>query len=337
MRAVRFSDYDRGPQVEEVAEPEIVGLWDVIVRIGGAGLCRTDLHIIAGQMGAPLPITLGHENAGWVTAVGPGVEHLAVGDAVIAHPRITCGFCIPCRLGNDMGCTNSKFPGVSADGGMAELLKTSARALVKLPDGLEPADVAAQADAGLTAYHAVKKALPHLMPGSTVVVIGAGGVGHIGIQCLKAMSAARVIVVDPRESSLGLARQLGADETVRSDGSQVERVKELTDGLGAPVVIDFVGEGGAERDAQAILGPGGIHYVVGYGGTLEVPTVNFVASEKGALGCQVGTYVDLVELMQLSVDGRVALHNRRYPLDAVADAIADMQAGRLEGRAVLVP
>ena len=124
---------------------------------------------------------------------------------------------------------------------------------------------------------------------------------------------------------------------VRADGGHVGRVRDLTGGAGAPVVLDFVGEGGAERDAGAMLGPGGIHYVVGYGGTLEMPTVNFIASEKKVIGCQVGTYLDLVELMRLSADGLVSLHNRCYPLDAVEVAVADMRAGRIQGRGVLVP
>lgn len=237
-----------------------------------------------------------------------------------------------------MGCASSQFSGGSADGGMAELLKTTARSVIRLPAGLEPADVAAHADAGLTAYHAVKKALPRLSPGTTAVVLGAGGLGHIGIQCLLAMSAARVIAVDPSEPALQLAREVGAHEAVLADGTQAKTVGELTGGAGAEVMLDFVGEGGAERDAQAMLGRRGVHFVVGYGGALEeLPTVGFVATEKSIVGCQVGTYIDLVELMSLAASGLVTVHNRMYPLDAVGDAIADLRAGRLRGRGILVP
>jgi NAD+-dependent secondary alcohol dehydrogenase Adh1 len=252
------------------------------------------------------------------------------------HPLMTCGFCLPCRRGDDMGCTNSSFSGVMVDGGMAELLKTSARAVVKLPDGLEPEAVAAHADAGLTAYHAVKKAVPHLLPGTSVVVLGAGGVGHIAIQCLRVMCAAQIVVVDQRASSLELAKELGADEVVRADGKHVEQVREVTNG-GARVVLDFVGEGGAQQDAFGMLGHHGIHYVIGYGGVLEVPTVGVMVAEKSVAGSQVGTYLDLVELMDMAAAGQVTLHNKSYPLDAVADAIADMRAGSLAGRGVLVP
>src|SRR5438552_4533006 len=156
MKAVRLLEYNQLPKVAEVAEPKIIGPFDVIVRIGGAGLCRTDLHIIEGQWadksGVGLPYTLGHENAGWVAAVGSAVTNVAVGDAVILHPLVTCGLCRACRDGDDVHCTNSSFPGIDSDGGYAEYLKTTARSAIKLDASLQPAGVAALADAGLTAY-----------------------------------------------------------------------------------------------------------------------------------------------------------------------------------------
>src|SRR5437016_2613140 len=170
MKAVRVHEYHQLPKVEEVDEPKITGPLDVIVRIGGAGLCRTDLHIIEGQWaeksGVKLPYTLGHENAGWVHAIGSAVSNVDVGDTVILHPLMTCGLCRACRAGDDMHCSNSSFPGISVDGGMANFLKTNARAVVKLDPSLAPQDIAALADAGLTAYHAVKKAVAILYPGT---------------------------------------------------------------------------------------------------------------------------------------------------------------------------
>src|ERR1700737_1494936 len=225
MKAVRLHHYQEHPVVEEVAEPKITGPFDVIVRIGGAGLCRTDLHIIEGQWkeksGVTLPYTLGHENAGWVQEIGSAVSNVAVGDTVIVHPLITCGFCRACRAGDDMHCTNSAFPGISVDGGMANLLKTSARAVVKLDANLHPKDIAALAAAGLTAYHAVKKAAPTLYPGTKVVVIGAGGLGHIGIQCLKALTPGELIVLDRSPEALALTKSWGADHLVLADGKHV--------------------------------------------------------------------------------------------------------------------
>src|SRR6266480_1482614 len=297
MKAVRLHRYEELPQVEEVTEPKVTGPHDVIVRIGGAGLCRTDLHIVEGQWreksGVTLPYTLGHENAGWVEAVGPAVDHVAVGDAVIVHPLVTCGLCQPCRAGNDMHCVESSFPGISTDGGFAELLKTNARAVVRLGEGLAPADVAALADAGLTAYHAAKKAIPLLYPGTRAVVIGAGGLGHIG-------------------------------------------VKDLTGGSGAEVILDFVGEGGAIESGIAMLRRAGSYFVIGYGGTVAVPAIDIISTEINFVGNLVGTYNDLVELMVLAARGRVNLHTATYPLDAFGDALADLDQGRLRGRGILI-
>src|SRR6266480_7140708 len=200
MKSARLHAYHEALALDQIDEPRAVGPLDVVVRIGAAGLCRTDLHIQEGQWaeksGVKLPYTLGHENAGWVHAIGSAVSNVAVGDTVIVHPLITCGLCRACRAGNDMHCSNSAFPGISVDGGMANFLKTSARAVVKLEPSLHPKDIAALADAGLTAYHAVKKASAQLYPGTKVVVIGAGGLGHIGVQCLKALTPAEIIVVD---------------------------------------------------------------------------------------------------------------------------------------------
>jgi NAD+-dependent secondary alcohol dehydrogenase Adh1 len=341
MRAARLHEYGKRPEIEEVAEPQITGPLDVIIRIGGAGLCRTDLHIVEGQWkeksGVALPYTLGHENAGWVHEVGAAVGNVAPGDAVVVHPLITCGLCRACRAGDDMHCASSLFPGISADGGFAEFLKTNARAVIKLDAGLEPADVAAHTDAGLTAYHAVKKAAKLLHPGTTAVVIGAGGLGHIGIQSLKVLTPAHVIVVDRSEEALELGRQVGADDAVLADGRQVEQLRERTDGLGAEVVLDFVGEGGALEDAIGMLREAGTHYVIGYGGELRVPAIDVISAEINFVGNLVGTYNELAELMTLARQGRVTLHTRAYPLDAINDAMDDLDHGRLHGRGILVP
>ncbi|HEU4542799.1 MAG TPA: NAD(P)-dependent alcohol dehydrogenase [Jiangellaceae bacterium] len=341
MKAVRLHRYEERPVVEEVAEPEAKGPFDVVVRIGGAGLCRTDLHIIEGQWAAksnvPLPYTMGHENAGWVHAVGPAVEHLQPGDPVILHPLLTCGWCRACRAGDDMHCERQAFPGIDTDGGMAEYIRTSARAAVKLAPGVEPAAVAALADAGLTAYHAVKKAVPLLYPGTTCVVMGAGGLGHLGIQCLRAMTATRIVVLDRNEDALALTRDWGADETVLVDGSHLDSVSELTDGKGAEVVLDFVAEGGAEKEGWAMTKRAGSHYIIGYGGTLEIPAIDVISTERNVIGNLVGSYNDLVELMALAAAGKVEMLTQTYPLDAVTDAMDDLERGRLRGRGILVP
>ena len=247
MKAVRLFQFDQPPRVEEVPEPRITGPLDVIVRIAGAGVCRTDLHLVEGVfkegMADKMPFTLGHENAGWIEEVGSGVPNLVKGDPVILHPQPSCGLCRNCRIGNDMHCTGgSFFPGFDGtDGGYAEYLKTNVRAVIKLAPGTDPGSLAPFADAGITAYHAVKKLLPSIHPGTTVVVLGVGGLGHFGIQILKALSPARIVALDTRPERLDFARRLGADEAFHSalDGG-VSAVRTFTDGQGADIVMDYV-------------------------------------------------------------------------------------------------
>jgi NAD+-dependent secondary alcohol dehydrogenase Adh1 len=341
MKAARLHEYHDALKLDSVDEPKADGPLDVIVRIGAAGLCRTDLHIQEGQWAeksqVKLPYTPGHENAGWVHEIGSAVTNVRVGDTVIVHPYISCGLCLPCRKGDDMHCLNGSFPGIDRDGGFADLLKTSARSVVKLDKSLEPKDIAALADAGLTAIHAVKKAIPVLTAGTRAVVIGAGGLGHIGIQCLKAMTPAEIIVIDPSEKALALAGEMGADHTVRVDGSQADTVKEMTDGLGAEAIIDFVGEKGAIQDGIAMVRDGGFYYVIGYGENIDIPTIDVISREISFIGNLVGTYADLHELMVLTAQGKVTLHTSTYPLDAINDAMADLDGGRLQGRGILIP
>ena len=341
MKAVRLHGYHQQPVVEDVPEPNVKGPLDVVVKIGGAGVCRTDLHIIEGQwaqaMQPTLPYTIGHENAGWVHEIGSAVTNVQVGDTVILHPTPTCGLCHACRAGDDMHCAASSFPGLDSDGGMAEYLLTSARACVKLDPSTQPKDVAALADAGITAYHAVRKAIPLLYPGTACVLIGAGGLGHIGIQCLAALTATTIIVVDRSPDALKLAEQLGADHTVVADGNQVRAVQDLTGGAGANVVLDFVAEQGAEQDGFAMTARAGSYFVIGYGGQVQIPTLDIISTERNIVGNIVGTYNELAELMTLAQAGKVTLHTRTYPLEAAVEAVADLDAGRVRGRAILVP
>jgi NAD+-dependent secondary alcohol dehydrogenase Adh1 len=342
MKAARLHAYHEPLKVDEVDEPKITGPLDVIVKIGAAGLCRTDLHIQEGQWAekseVKLPYTPGHENAGWIHEIGAGVTNVEVGDTVIVHPFITCGLCRACRRGDDMHCENGSFPGINRDGGFAEYLLTSARSVVKLDPSLQPHEIAALADAGLTAIHAVKKAIPVLGAGTKCVVIGSGGLGHIGIQCLKAYTPTEIIVVDPNEKALELARELGADHTVKVEGaSHIQEVQELTDGNGAQAIIDFVGEKGAVEDGVAMIEDGGFYYVIGYGQNVDIPTIDVISREISFIGNLVGTYIDLQDLMTLTAQGKVTLHTSTYPLDAINDAMADLDNGRLQGRGILVP
>lgn len=352
MRAVQVVGYHQNLEMADVTKPTPTGPFDVVVKIGGAGVCRTDLHILEGQWAeksqVQLPYTIGHENAGWVDAVGSAVTNVAEGDKVIVHPLITCGLCRACRSGDDVHCEANTFPGIDTNGGYAEYLKTSARSVVRIDDSLEPSDVAALADAGLTAYHAAAKAARRLTPRDRVVVIGAGGLGHIGIQVLKALSPAELIVVDRNPDALKLAEAIGADHGVVADGtpvagssrersSAVEQVLELTGGHGAETVIDFVGEGGATREGIAMLRRAGDYHVVGYGENIDVPTIDVISTEINFIGNLVGSYNDLCDLMALAARGSVNLHTQKYALDDFQSAITDLDNGNVRGRAILVP
>ncbi|MGH7905831.1 MAG: NAD(P)-dependent alcohol dehydrogenase [Candidatus Binataceae bacterium] len=346
MKAAVLYDYDttlKKPdfvRYEDAPEPKIERPHDVIVRIGAAGVCRTDLHVVEGlwrdKVPVKLPYIMGHENAGWVHMIGASVESVKVGDAVICHPLMSNGNALAARRGNDMHAGGT-FPGLDANGGYAELLRSSERSMIKLPQTLTPKDVAPHADAGITAYHAVKKAVRQLAPGDFVVVIGSGGLGHIGIQILRAMSPNRIIAIDRSELALGLARESGADETVTADGNEVESVMALTGGTGAQAVIDFVGEGGAVAAGFAMTANGGTYYVVGYGGKLEIPTMDLIGSEKSIVGNLVGSYSDLVELIALAERGMVELATREYKLSEANAALHDLAEGRIKGRGVLIP
>jgi NAD+-dependent secondary alcohol dehydrogenase Adh1 len=151
------------------------------------------------------------------------------------------------------------------------------------------------------------------------------------------MTPAEIIVVDPSERALALAGEVGADRTIKVDGTQVDTVAELTDGMGAEAILDFVGEQGAIQDGIAMVQDGGFYYVIGYGENLDIPTIDVISREISFIGNLVGTYADLQDLMTLTAQGRVTLHTSVYPLDAITDAMADLDNGRLQGRGILVP
>ena len=308
----------------------------MLVRIGGAGVCATDLHAIEGLMepaGVSLPRVLGHENAGWVEEVGVGVTTVAAGDAVLVYPSYSCGLCVACRRGNDMHCERHEFTGLSVDGGFGEYVLVSERSLLKLPDGVQPAAVAPHADAGLTAYHAVRRVAHLLVPGTTAAVIGVGGVGHIAVQLVRELGAGKVIAVDTDERRRRLAGELGADEAVASAGA----AREATGGGGADVVFDFVGTDQTHADAMSLLARGGTLSVIGYGGTVSLPSNALVVNEHSVVANLVGTWIDLWEILQLHAAGRITLKTETHPLEDVNDVLTKLHDGEVTGRAVLVP
>jgi NAD+-dependent secondary alcohol dehydrogenase Adh1 len=340
-------EYDKAMNVElkleTVPEPTITAANEVIVRVGAAGLCRTDLHIIEGVWrdvmdpnGSLLPYIMGHENAGWVEEVGSGVTSVKPGDAVICHPLRTCGVCYGCRKGEDMYCANGIFPGLSTNGGFADYLLTNERALIKLNPNVVPVEVAPLADAGITAYRVAKRAAKQLTPGQYCVVLGVGGLGHIALQSLHELCGARTIAIDMSEKARQLASELGATHVLNSGPNVVQEVRELTKG-GAHAVIDFVGELGAEQLCWQMLRQGGTHFIVGYGGEIRIPTVHMIINEITVAGSLVGNYLELVELMELNAEGKVKLHAQQYSLDNINAAITDFKNRQIIGRGVIVP
>ncbi|GGE29658.1 alcohol dehydrogenase [Marinithermofilum abyssi] len=341
MKAARLHEYDQPLRLEQVQEPEIIDPTDVIVKIGGAGVCRTDLHLIEGvwanTLGTELPYIIGHENAGWVHEVGSSVSNFKVGDAVIVHPVMSCGLCLSCRSGEDMHCENLKFPGLTVDGGYAEYLKTSERALIPLAENVQPEDVAPLADAGITAYRAVRKAAPLAKPGTSVLMIGMGGLGHIGVQLMRELGNADIIALDVDKQRLNMAMDLGADYAVQANNQMISEVRNLTKGQGVDIIIDLVGTDKTHADSMQMMRKGGYYFVVGYGGTVKIPSLDIINNEFNIIGNLVGNYNDLYELMQIHARGKVKLHSTKYSLDDANNVLNMLDKGQINGRAVLVP
>ena len=343
MIAARFVATGRPPEVREVDRPGVTAPRDVLVRVAAAGICRTDLHVLDGV--SPLqpppapPFTLGHETSGWVEEVGPQVTRVRPGDPVLLHPAIACGTCVPCRSGQDMYCAALRFPGLDgSDGGYAEYVRTSESACVPLSRSSDLISAAPLADAGLTAYHAVRRIAGVVGPGSVILVVGVGGLGHLGVQCVRQLTGARLLAVDPSPERLDAAVQFGAEPIQGSTtADRASAVDRATRGQGVDVVLDFVGEGDTPEFGVRCLRRGGTYSVVGYGGALEVPTVAMVTRELRLQGNFVGTYSDLVELVALYERGRIDVRTDRAKLREAPTAVQALRDGRPLGRIVLVP
>lgn len=341
MKAWRLYEYNTHLKYENMDTPEITQPTDVIVKIGGAGVCRTDLHLIEGvwreTLNTPLPHVIGHENAGWIAEIGSGVTEFKVGDPVILHPVISCGKCLACRSGEDMHCENMQFPGLNVNGGYAEYMKTSERSLVRLEDGVHPKDVAPLADAGITAYRAVRKAAPLATPGTRAVLIGMGGLGHIAIQLMRELGNADLIALDNNDTRLNMALEYGALHAVRGNHLAVSQIRDFTKQQGADIIIDFVGSDETHADSMKMLRKGGTYFVVGYGGTFKAPSLDLINNEFNVIGNLVGNYTELHELMQLYARGKVKLHSTAYDLADANKVLEMLDEGKVNGRAVLVP
>ena len=335
--------FQREPELIEVPEPT-PGPGEVVVKVGAAGACHSDLHLLY-EMDVssvwPMPMTLGHENAGWVHSIGQGVSGVEVGDAVAVYGAWGCGVCARCVVGMENYCERPSAAGgggLGVDGGMADyLLVPDQRHLVPLPDGLDPVTAAPLTDAGLTSYHAIRRSWPKLTPDATIVLIGVGGLGHVGVQIARATTAAQVIAVDVKPEALELARKVGAHHIITSDDNAAQAIRELTGGRGADVLIDFVGAAPtmelARRAARAMADV----TIVGIAGG-ELPVSFFSQAYEVSIATTYwGTRPELVELLALAARGDVTVEHTAYSLGDAAAAYRDLHAGRVSGRAVIVP
>lgn len=337
MRAAQLVEYGKPLEIRQVPDPE-PGPGQILVRVGGAGACHSDLHIMGGELPLlpELPWTLGHENAGWVQALGPGVEGVEVGAPVAVFGGWGCGHCRFCLSGQEQVCNTLLWSGIGRPGGYAEyLVVPAARHLVPLGD-LDPVTAAPLTDAGLTPYHAVRQVLPRLVPGTTAVVIGIGGLGHFGLQFLRELSPARLVAVDVAESKRSLALELGADLALDPASDDVAAAVKAG-GEGAAAVLDFVGADSTLATAAACVGRQGIVEIVGLaGGSLPYSFMG-MPTESVVAGSMWGTRNELEEVLALAAAGRLSFHVERHPLEAINEVFNRLKAGEIVGRAVLVP
>ena len=337
MLAVRLRSAGGSLQLEEVPIPEPAGA-EVRVRVAGCGACRTDLHIVDGtQTRVELPVTLGHEVAGWIDAMGPDATRplrkarLRIGDPVVVFGGWGCGDCTECRSGEEQRCPRGRSPGFQLDGGYAEyLLVPDPRHLVALGP-LDPVEAAPLADAGLTPFRAVRRASPWLRPGARVLLVGLGALGQFGLQYLRGSSAGSQIEIAVRElepSRLELAAALGADLGLLGDEPLPWR---------ADAVFDFVGSDDTLQGAGRDLAPNGLLLVIGEaGGRLEVG-IDRVPTESWVSTIAWGAVDELGEVVRRARRGQTRWTVERMPLAQAAEAHRRLRAGEVAGRIVLVP
>jgi propanol-preferring alcohol dehydrogenase len=344
MKALQYTKIGSKPEVVDIPKP-VPGPGQVLLKVTAAGVCHSDEYIMGlseDEYIYGLPLTLGHEGTGVVHELGEGVEHLAVGDAVAVYGPWGCGRCHNCSEGKENYCTNAAAegitpPGLGSPGSMAEyMLIDDPRHLVPLGD-LDPAKNVSLTDAGLTPYHAIKQSLPKLGAGSTAVVIGTGGLGHVGIQIIRALSGATVIALDVNDEKLALAKEVGAHHAILSDKNAVDTIKELTDGLGAEAVFDFVGVQPTVEIATASVATGGDVTIVGIGGGTASVGFGTIAYDAALRVPYWGSRGELIEVLDMARRGQLSVETETFSLDDGPKAYERLHEGSIRGRAVILP
>jgi propanol-preferring alcohol dehydrogenase len=317
---------------------------EVLLRVLAAGVCRTDLALLrSGGNGLALPVTLGHEIVGEVVALGESVTVPHIGTLVAVYELLGCGRCGACARGRDNICRDvvPGAIGVTRDGGMADHVVAPARNLVPL-GRVDPVHAAPLTDAGMTALHAVERARPLLEPGATAMVVGIGGLGHLAVQFLTATSKVRVLAVDVDPARLDFAAELGADDGILAGADAAEGVVAANGGRKVDVAFDFVGSQESLDLAAAVTGRGGAIVITGGGGGRLSISARMGAGgapdrEVAIVHAFGGTRDDLTRALSLAESGRVRTHVEVSDLVAAGRVLADLDAGRVLGRAVLVP
>jgi alcohol dehydrogenase, propanol-preferring len=342
MKAARLHAYGEPLALEQVPDPE-PGPGQVLVKVEGAGFCHSDVHVMDGevQILPRLPVILGHENAGTVAALGPGVTGLSEGQPVAVWGGWGDGTCDYCVTGREQLCQNPQWVGLSQhDGGYAEyLLVPHARYLVPL-SRLAPALAAPLVDAALTPYRAVKRSLPHIEPDHSVLAIGIGGLGQYGIRLLRLLTGARIIAVDITERKLEIAREYGAD--VALDGRDPEIARQVVDasgGKGVTAALDFVGSdaslGLAITSTRAL---GRVSQIGLAGGTARMKVLENARFEVLFEATLWGTIKELREVIALAESGRLQpIATEFAPLDQINTVYERVKRGEVEGRIVVTP
>jgi propanol-preferring alcohol dehydrogenase len=331
MRAYRMTGWGSLPEFTTVDVPE-PGPGQILIRVAGCGLCRSDLTMpavpqpVGEKMGWRMPFTLGHETAGRVAALGAGVEGVTPGEAVALVSPTSCGTCEYCLRGQDANCpAGLTGRGYGRDGGLAEyVLVPGRRDLLTLGD-LDPRTAGPLTDAGATAYHAVRRALPRIGPAGTVVVIGAGGLGAFAVQFLRALTAASVIAVDPLPARREHAVAVGAHAAEET----VPRVR-------ADAVLDFAGTGETITAGIRAVRPGGAFGLIGSaGGTFAKPWFGMLPRDGEVFTFQGSSIADAREVIALARRGLIVNQVEEFGFGQVAVAYERLAAGALTGRAVI--
>ncbi len=350
MKIARITESEKPLEIVQVADLKPLGT-EVVIRVRSVGVCHSDLHLWEGgydmgdgqfmkvtDRGVKYPVTPGHEITGTVQEIGPDAHDISKGDLVLVYPWVGCGKCPGCSSGNENLCDTPKSIGVFRDGGYAQEVMVPHPKYLTSIDGVNPEEATSLACSGLTAYTAVKKA--NVSAPRYLVIIGAGGLGLMGVQVAKAVTDAKIICVDLDDKKLDVAKSKGADYIFNSkEPGTVEKIIETCGGLGAESVIDFVNAPPTAKMGLAVLRKRGNLVLVGlFGGSMDISLVTIPLKSITIQGAYTGNFEDMKELVKLAKKGSISpIISKKYSLDDANAALCDLKDRKILGRAVINP